>query len=221
MNPLVYLCILLSAAVVILAGLSYRRIKRRKFIASSLYGMQGLLVLVLLVATLLIASNLNSYHRLTYEEDIADVVISKISAQSYQLALIYAGPDSATKVNQRYPVSGDEWQLDSRIIKWKGWANVIGMDSYYRLDRLSGRYASIEQANTRLPTAHQLSDRNGISVWDLKHMMQSKLPFLDAYYGQSIYLPMKHGARFSVSISQTGLVVRPANEIARQALEDW
>jgi hypothetical protein len=222
MNPLVYLCIFLGGAVGILLVLSYNRIKRRKFVACSLYGMQGLLVLMLLLATLLILSNLNTYQRLTYEKDIADVVISKVSEQSYQLELIYAEPSGATKVSKRYSISGDEWQLDSRIIKWKGWASIIGMDSYYRFDRLSGRYASVEQANTMLATAHQLTDtRNGISIWDLKRIMKSKLPFLDAYYGQSIYLPMKHGARFSVSISQAGLVVRPANEIASQTLENW
>ena len=51
--------------------------------------------------------------------------------------------------------------------------------------------------------------------------MKSKLPFLDAYYGQSIFVPMRDGAKFSVSLSQAGLVVRPVNAAAIQALQAW
>jgi len=222
MNPIAYICIGLGFLIVILAAGTWHKIKRGRVIGSTLYGLQGLLALTLLIALLLILSNLNSYQRLTFEENIVDVAIKRISEQKYQLELIYTEPSSRPNVRQICTVSGDEWQLDTRIIKWKGWANLLGMDSYYRLHRLSGRYADINQANSLPQTAYQLSDPdNGISIWDIKRLSKSKLPFLDAYYGQSVFLPMKDGARFMVTIAQAGLLVRPANEIARQALVDW
>jgi len=222
MNPLGYICIGLGFLVLILVAVTWHKIKRGRVIGSTLYGLQGLLALTLLIALLLILSNLNSYQRLTFEENIVDVAIKRVSEQKYQLELIYTEASTRPKVSQIYTVSGDEWQLDTRIIKWKGWANLLGMDSYYRLHRLSGRYAEIDQANSLPQTAYQLSDPdNGLSIWDIKRLSKSKLPFLDAYYGQSVFLPMKDGARFTVTIAQSGLLVRPANEIARQALVDW
>lgn len=222
MNPLAYICIGLGFLAVILATVTWRKIKRGRIIGSTLYGLQGLLALTLLIALLLILSNLNSYQRLTFEEDIVDVAIKRLAVQKYQLELIYAEASPRPGVSQIYTVSGDEWQLDTRIIKWKGWANLLGMDSYYRLHRLSGRYAEIDQANSLPQTAYQLSDPdNGISIWDIKRLSKSRLPFFDAYYGQSVFLPLKDGARFTVTIAQAGLLVRPANEVAQRALVDW
>jgi hypothetical protein len=222
MNPVAYISIGLSLLVVVLCAITYRKIKQRRLLGSTFYGLQALLVLTLLISVFLVFSNLHTYQRLTYEENIVEVAIKRVSTQKFQLQLIYAESAARSDVNQIYALSGDEWQLDTRIIKWKGWANLLGMDSYYRLDRLSGRYAEVDQANSMSQTAYRLFDaENGVSIWDLKRLLKSKLPFLDAYYGQSIFLPMKHGARFKVSISQSGLLVRPGNEIARQALEDW
>ena len=222
MNPLGYLCIILGVFFVVFVALTLNRIKRGKIIGTTFYGLQGIVVFLLLIIILLIFSNLNTYQRLTFENDIAEVLIRKLAKQKYQLVLIY--PQNAVENDgpEYYSLYGDEWQLDARIIKWKGWANVIGLDSYYQLERISGRYANVEQANTSPPSAYQLSgEQKGMNIWKLKNLMKSKLPFLDAYYGQSVFVPMRDGAKFSVTMSQTGLVVRPVNESASQALQAW
>jgi len=222
MNPLAYVCVTLVILLVVFAALTLNRIKRHKIIGSTLYGLHGLVVFLLLLVFLLIFSNLNTYQRLTYEDDIAEVLIRKLARQKYQLVMIY--PRGAAQINESeyYSIYGDEWQLDARILKWKSWANIIGLDSYYRLDRLSGRYANIDQANALPSSAYQLTGgQKGMSIWKLKNLMKSKLPFLDAYYGQSIFVPMRDGAKFSVTISQSGLIVRPVNDPASQALQGW
>ena len=222
MNPLGYISIILGVLFVVFVALTLNRIRRSKVIGSTFYGLQGTVIFLLLVTVLLIFSNLNTYQRLTYENDIAEILIRKLAKQKYQLVLIY--PQDSEQVNEPeyYSLYGDEWQLDTRVIKWKGWANIIGLDSYYQLDRLSGRYANIQQANTSSPSAYQLTgEQKGMSIWKLKNLMKTRLPFLDAYYGQSVFVPMRDGAKFSVSISQTGLVVRPVNEPAIQALQTW
>ena len=45
--------------------------------------------------------------------------------------------------------------------------------------------------------------------------------FLDAAYGSAVYLPMSDAARYQVSISRTGLVARPMNDSAREAVSRW
>ena len=94
MNPLGFLCIVLGVLFVALFALSLNRIKRRKIIGSALYGLQGIVVFLLLIVALLIFSNLNTYQRLTHENEIVDVLVRKLANQKFQLVLIYPQPDA-------------------------------------------------------------------------------------------------------------------------------
>jgi hypothetical protein len=47
------------------------------------------------------------------------------------------------------------------------------------------------------------------------------IPFADALYGSAVYVPMSEGAEYTVSVSASGLVVRPGNDTARKAVGGW
>ena len=222
MNPFGYVSAIVGLIVVALIFLSVRKVRQRKFLQTFFYGFQSLLFLFLFVSLLLVFSNLNTYRRLTFERDVAEIQIKKQARQQYQVLLGYLGPDEKYRGQDSFLLSGDEWQLDAKILKWKGWANVLGLDSYYQLSRISGRYRLVEQANSLPQSSYQLGDsETGLSLWDLKRLLQSNMSFLDAYFGQSVFLPMYDKATFRVSISQSGLVARAANEAAKQSLEQW
>lgn len=222
MNPLGYITIALGILVALLIALTLSRIKDRKIIASCLYGFHTLLVMLVFAVLLLVFSNLNTYNRLVYEREIVEVLIKQNSEQRFQIRFIDIEQSLVVSGRNDFQLSGDEWRLDARIIKWKGWANLIGLDSFYRLDRLSGRYSDIEQASSLPTSVYRLSGpQKGLNIWGLKKMMKSRLPFLDTYFGQSVFVPMRDGARYRLSLSQSGLVVRPANEAAKQALDSW
>ena len=40
-------------------------------------------------------------------------------------------------------------------------------------------------------------------------------------YGSATYMPMVDGATYTVSVSSTGLLARPSNDIARKAIGEW
>ena len=40
---------------------------------------------------------------------------------------------------------------------------------------------------------------------------------MDTLYGGAAYMPMADGARYEVWITQSGLIARPANDVARNA----
>jgi hypothetical protein len=44
---------------------------------------------------------------------------------------------------------------------------------------------------------------------------------VDAVYGSATYMPMVHGASYQISLTQSGLIARPTNAIAEQALKNW
>jgi len=221
MSSLSIICVFLAILFVALVMRSWSRIKERKWMRASLYAVPTLITVLSLFFLLLIVSNLATYQRLTYERELLQISIGQIADQQFEVRLDYLDPD-LDRMSQMLLVKGDEWRLEARILKWHGWANLIGLDSFYQLDRLSGRYRNIEQAGSQLPTVHDLSNKDrGINLWQLKRLMKSNLPILDAYYGQAVFLPLQHAAVFKISINQSGLIARPANEIAQQVLEDW
>jgi hypothetical protein len=40
-------------------------------------------------------------------------------------------------------------------------------------------------------------------------------------YGSATYLPMSDGALYEIKVSQSGLVARPMNQAAREAVSGW
>lgn len=221
MNALGLLSGFLAIIFVVLLLASWGRIRKGRFLKAGLYAVPASLAFLSFALLLLVISNLTTYQRLTSERDILLISIDRISAQNYQVELNYVDPSNNQGPDTVY-IQGDEWRLEAKILKWKGWANLLGMDSYYQLDRISGRYRDIEQATSKPPSAFQIAhQQRGINLWELKRLMKSNLSFLDAYFGQAVFLPLRDEAIFAISINQTGLVARPANNIAIQAMEDW
>ncbi|MCP4432774.1 MAG: hypothetical protein GY806_17520 [Gammaproteobacteria bacterium] len=221
MIALAIIAILLVVLFVLFLMTGWNRIQHRKWLSAGLYTFPVTILLFTLFLVLLVISNLTVYKRLTHERDIAILSVIQISDQSYEVILSYQLFDR-DRNSDSFLIKGDEWQLEARILKWLGWANLIGLDSYYQLDRIRGRYRNIEQEINQLPTVFAIpNESRGIDLWKLKQVMKSGLPFLDAYYGQAVFLPLKDGAEFAILINQSGLLARPRNDIARKVVSDW
>jgi hypothetical protein len=110
------------------------------------------------MAATLLALNVQTYGRLTYERPVATIQLRKLAPQYFEVTVIQ--PPAAEGEPSRvavYPVNGDDWRIEAQVLKWKPWANVLGLDTQYRLDRLSGRYENIEQERTGARSVHALS----------------------------------------------------------------
>ena len=151
--------------------------------------------------------NLYTYHRFTEESPVATLVFESLGELSYRVKISPVGQPELT-----LQLDGDEWQLDARMIKWTDWLTFLGESPLYRLDRLSGRYISIEDARSKGQTMHALSKTPGIDVWAFARRAGDWLPGVDAAYGSSVYLPMADGLSYEVSISRTGLLARKLAE---------
>jgi hypothetical protein len=154
---------------------------------------------------------------LTLERPVAEIVFEQRGPQTFNATLTQAHNGEI----QMFVLSGDEWQLDARVLKWKGWANLFGLDAQYRLERVSGRYRDIEQERKAERTVYPLAENPGLDLWRMTLDNPTRLPFVDAVYGNAAYMPMSDGARYEISITQTGLVARPVNTAAQQAAGSW
>lgn len=180
-------------------------------------GIFGLALLAAGTLVALTAYDVYSYKQVLQEQVVATINFDKIEDQHYFAVL----SDKDGK-EQRVELRGDQWQLDARIVKWKGYLATFGIKPAFRLERLSGRYYDIEQETTAKRTAYTVHDSlYGVDVWRIFHSNPEWVPVIDAVYGSATYLPMKDGALFEISLSSTGLVARPINEVAREAVAEF
>jgi hypothetical protein len=206
--------VLIAIFGLLLLALACQRLLRARFVAAAGSGLAGALLLAVAGMLFVVSLNLHTYNRLTHEQAVAEIVFEARGPQRYRATLAQAPSGEL----QMFMLAGDEWQLDARVLKWKGWANLLGLDAQYRLERVSGRYRDIEQERKGERTVYALSENPGIDLWSLSIDHQRWLPFVDAVYGSATYLPMADGARYEVSMTQSGLIARPVNETAKAAV---
>lgn len=167
-----------------------------------------LLLLVLdglALLALLLALALHGYGRLTGETPVAELAFRQVAERLYEVELVQPDGSSA-----RFQLAGDDWQLDARVVKWRPWAVLAGLDPVYRLDRLSGRWHDLERERAPGRSVHDLAGEAAVDLWSLASRHPRWLPFVDAEYGSGAYLPMRDGARYRVTLSPLGgLVARP------------
>jgi hypothetical protein len=192
---------------------SIDRLSRLRVASGTSYLLLGLFLVVLGLAAGVAAGSLHTYRRLADDQLAANVTIRRLGERQFKLSV--AAPDAATR---DFPVVGDEWQIDARIVKWPRHGAVQGFDTVYRLERLSGRYADVTQERSAARLAHSLAAKEPVDVWVLLRRYHDYLGLIDASSGSTGYVPMAEGAEYAIGVSASGLVVRPANDAARRAL---
>lgn len=199
-----------------LAMWAIRRLTDMRFVSGSILLLSSALILAIGIAAALAAASLRTYNRLTAEQEAARVAMRQVAPKHFALSVQQKGGRA-----QNYEVLGDEWQIDARLLKWRPLATIAGFDTVYRLERLSGRYADVNEEKAAKRTVYGLSDRSAIDLWSMLRRYQEYLPLADALYGSAAFVPMAEGAEYLVTVSATGLVVRPANDAARKAVGAW
>jgi hypothetical protein len=204
---------ILAILGVLLLVIGMRRLLRARFATGGGSLLLSVAFLGFAGVVFVVGTNLHTYARLTYETPLAELVFQASGPQRFR-ATISRIPSGEMQV---FVLNGDEWQLDARVLKWRGWANLLGLDAQYRLERLSGRYRTIEQERGSPRSVYGLSENPGIDLWAWAQEYPTWLPFVDSVYGSATYLPMVDGARYRVSLTQSGLIARPVNPVADAA----
>jgi hypothetical protein len=168
-------------------------------------------------ASAVVAMNLRTYARLTYEQPVLFVEFQATGPQRFTATVTRVQTDQS----QSYELAGDEWQVDARVLKWHGFANVLGLDAYYRLERVSGRYRDIEQERSAPHSVYSLYQAPFFDLYGFAQAHPRWIPFVEGFYGSATYQPMAPGARYEVRLTQSGLISKPDNEAANTAARAW
>src|SRR5580704_150697 len=214
--PLNALIVILGFIGLLLLIVAVRRFRVMNVGSGMFSSVAGIVFLLLAAAALALAMNLRTYQRLTSETPAGELDLSRVAPHQYDAVITY--PNGTVAV---FFLRGDEWQVDARILKWLGTVDLLGFDTAFRLDRISGRYTKIEDEQGQPRTVYELHPPGAVDLWDLARRYHRWLPWVDALYGSATFLPMADKASYEISASQTGLLARPLNEAARNAISGW
>lgn len=213
-----YLDIVLSIFALGVAVFAARLLLRRGWIRGFVRGCCGAILIGSAAVVGLVALDLYSYKRILQDKRIATISFEKRADQTFEAVLV---PDGVIEP-QQFLLNGDQWQLDAKVIRWSGLLKVLAGKPAYRLDRLSGRYLSLDDERSKARTVHAVGNSTtGIDFWTWSRKISDNSRWVDASYGSATFVPMAHGALYEVAISESGLVARPMNEAAQEALGQW
>jgi hypothetical protein len=195
---------------------SVQRLRDWRIPSGVTYLVLAFAVAALATAGAMLAASLHTYSRLSAEQEVARAVFRELAPRRYELLLVLKGEPA-----RAFEIRGDEWQIDARVLKWKGMGTLLGLDTLYRFERIAGRYADAGQEKSLPRTVYPLAAQAPFDLWALLKEHQRWLPLADALYGSASYAPMADGAQYAVNVSATGLLIRPLNEPAKKALGAW
>jgi len=180
----------------------------------------GLLLLAfapMTATTVLVSQDLISYRNLAVEQRIATVFVAQSSENNFALRLDIDG----NPMPFHFPVRGDEWRLEGRVLRWDAALAKLGLNNLVRLERLSGRYQHPEREANSQRTVHPLPSGEWLDSWPMLSNYAFIWRWVDVDYGNGVYAPLQDGAVFDVYLGRSGMFIRPKNLIAINALRNW
>jgi hypothetical protein len=152
-----------------------------------------------------VAIGVQGYRALTHEETAAHIDLKPLGPQRFVANFRFADGRTAS-----YVLQGDAIYVDAHVLKWKPWANVLGLHTAYELGRVAGRYNDIDQERSAPRTVHALAVDRPVDLFALRRRHAWLSPVLDAEYGSGAFVAVNRGRSFELRVSTTGLLLRPA-----------
>ena len=188
--------------VALVSGLAaLLRARPLRFVVRSAF---GLLLASAGTLALALAFGSQGYRALTQEQPAGRIAVHPTGPQRFEARFVFPDGREAT-----YALAGDEIYVDAHILKWKPIANLVGLSTAYELDRIGGRYRSIEQERGLPRTVHPLTPSRPVDLFELRRRYAFLAPLFDAEYGSASFVPVEADAELQLLVSPTGLLIRP------------
>jgi hypothetical protein len=205
-SPFFLAAIALGALGAILVVAGVVALMRARPLRFALRTLSGLLLLSLGALAGTVAIGTQGYRALTREDLAARLTVRPAGPQRFVATVRF--PDGRQAA---FDLMGDEIYVDAHILKWKPLANVLGLHTAYELDRLAGRYQSIEQERSALRTVHSLAQDKPLDLFRLRQRYAFLGTLLDAEYGSATFVSVTRPAELELRVSTSGLLMRDAS----------
>lgn len=150
---------------------------------------------------------MRGYSALTREETAA--WIRTVPAGEQEFVAHFRLPNGRVEV---FEIAGDEVYVDAHILKWKSVANLLGLHTAYELDRVAGRYSTLDDERHADRTVYSLAPARSIDLFYLRRASELLAPLVDAEYGSASFVAARDTALWELRVSTSGLLLRQAQQ---------
>jgi len=167
---------------------------------------RGFISLFLLATGAVLAglqTGMQGYRQLSDEQTVLQIETFPLSHQRFSVLVTW--PDGDEKAFYLY---GDQLYIDAQILKWKSAANVLGLQTYYELDRIGGRYLQIADEQEKPRSLYSLKKTKSIDMYSVAEENQWLNPLVDTSYGSATFLDINEPGKWELRVSTTGLLIR-------------
>ena len=195
---------LFAIALFYAAATAWRNRRR----ASSFVGfLAGALFIVFSMLLGAITVGIHGYRAFTQEALAATIKTEPLGPQRFRATVTL--PDNSLHM---FDLAGDAVYVDAHVLKWRPVGTLLGLETAYELDRISGRYQALSDEQSRERTVYSLAVNKPFNAFDLARRYWILRPFVDAEYGSATFIgaTAPGGATYEVRVSTTGLLVRPS-----------
>ena len=193
----------LAALSLVFLVVAIRAFRGRRWLGSLGSAGTGALFLSLAALSATLGVSTQGYRALTLEEVAATITTVPTGPRAFQAFVEFADGRDTT-----LHVLGDQLLVDAHILKWRPLANVLGVHTWYELDRLAGRYVDIGDERSMPRTVHSLKTAKPRDLFLLAQRYTLLALLVDTEYGSATYVEVTRPARFEIRVSTTGLLVR-------------
>ncbi len=170
----------------------------------------------------LIGLNLQTYAQLTKERLAGQVVLTKApggDAFTYTASIDLADSGKLRGKPTDFEVKGEHLRIEGPVLKWKGWANVLGLDSVFRVDHVEGVYVDTDCQNQFYAGRQDLNEKGGPQdqFRTIRNLGESwkLVNAVDVLYIDGPRVPMADGAVYNIKATQAGFELEPEGDFTK------
>lgn len=194
-----------AGLIVLGAGLVFWLRDRRSWVGALRSGLAGLICLALGFICVSVWASLRSFQAFTTRTLVAEVRCRPVGPQEFEISLVQHR-DGRPQPPETYRLRGDQWMISGGVVKWHPWLTALGLPSYQKPTRLSGRFVRLTDELAAAPSAVDLNGGED-RLWEWFVAMDRYLPFVETSYGSAAFAEADPAAAFSVYATPFGYLI--------------
>ncbi|MBU4479289.1 MAG: hypothetical protein KKH34_09450 [Candidatus Omnitrophica bacterium] len=168
-------------------------------------------IILILITVFIARAYLNTYRLFTQRHLVAVVECQKTPKARHPVLCVELYPETEAARKKTLFFNADEWVIEGHMVLWKPVFGIFGAQRYYRLERISGRYRDIEKEKKEERLVYSLSEQPD-RFWFFIYRYQRFIPFVEAAYGNSAFVPFEPGKKFHVYVTYYGFMIKEVSE---------
>lgn len=158
----------------------------------------------------LIGLNLQTYAQLSKERLAGQVVLKKNGDYDYTATIDLADENGKLRGQPKtYQVTGQRVHVEGPLVKFKPWANVIGMDSLFKVNEVYGTYVNPNCTNKYAPRRESTEECKPGDFFGCLGQSWTMLNLADFSHTSASGQLMGDGAIYDIYASQDAFELKP------------